>query len=129
MVGIVNDDPELKKSEAGESYLRLILAVPYTNQRNNWIPIIFRGKTAENINKLVTKGMTVYVSGYLLMIAGNKKEGKEKTRAYLRLYGTYFKVLCRPNDTNRVPVLPHHKLGQKQHDRKIKLDDMADKWE
>ena len=128
--GIVNSTPEIKVGASGEEYTRLIIAVPHGDQRNNWLPIILRGKIATNACKMAKRGAVVYVTGYLMMTSSRAKgkNGKLKegaARAYLRMYGTFFRILLRPGDTKLIPVFPWSGEEKSRAD-KIKPEAMAD---
>ncbi|MET0344347.1 MAG: single-stranded DNA-binding protein [Polyangiales bacterium] len=71
LVGNLGMDPELKFTQGGQAVLRIRLATTesYVNksgerqERTEWHTVIVWGKRAEALNKILSKGRTIWVEG------------------------------------------------------------------
>lgn len=71
LVGNLGMDPELKFTQGGQAVLRIRLATTesYANksgerqERTEWHTVIVWGKRAEALNKILSKGRTIWVEG------------------------------------------------------------------
>ena len=86
LIGNVGTDPEIKTFEAGKKMARLVIATNenYTNDKGNritdtqWHTVIAWGKTAEIIEKYVTKGKELAVEGKLTHRSYDDKNGEKR---------------------------------------------------
>lgn len=71
LLGNLGADPELKFTQGGQAVLKLRLATASSwidksgerKERTDWHTIVFWGKRAEGLNKVLSKGTRVYVEG------------------------------------------------------------------
>jgi single-strand DNA-binding protein len=84
-VGNVGRNPEIRTTDDGMQVANFSLAVSTWNREEKakgepiWLRIVTFGKLAENVEKIVTKGSLVLVSGRLSVREYTNKQGVEKT--------------------------------------------------
>lgn len=86
LIGNLGNVPEVKLFEGGKKLARLNLATNenYRNSKGekitetHWHTVIAWGKTAEIIEKYLTKGMEVAIEGKLVSRAYNDKDGNKR---------------------------------------------------
>lgn len=73
-IGRVGRSPERREFDDGSAIVNISIAVSETwkdkgsgekKERTAWVPIVFRGGLAEVVDKYVTKGSRIFVSGAL----------------------------------------------------------------
>lgn len=86
LIGNLGQDPEIKETTNGKKYAKFSLATSetYKNQAGEkvtdtqWHNIIFWGKTAEIVEKYLSKGSQCAVEGKLVHNAYDDKDGNKK---------------------------------------------------
>ena len=86
LIGNVGNDPEIKVLETGKKLAKLTLATneTYKNEKGEkvtetqWHNVVAWGKTAEIIEKFVTKGKEIAVEGKLTHRSYDDKNGDKK---------------------------------------------------
>ncbi len=86
LIGNVGNDPEIKVLETGKKLAKLTLATneTYKNEKGEkvtetqWHNVVAWGKTAEIIEKFVTKGKEIAVEGKLTHRSFDDKNGDKK---------------------------------------------------
>lgn len=86
LVGNLGMDPELKFTQGGQAVLRIRLATTesYANksgerqERTEWHTVIVWGKRAEALNKILSKGRTIWVEGRIQTRSWEDKEGGKR---------------------------------------------------
>jgi single-strand DNA-binding protein len=86
LVGNLGMDPELKFTQGGQAVLRIRLATSesYVNKagerqdRTEWHTVIVWGKRAEALNKILSKGRTIWVEGRIQTRSWEDKDGGKR---------------------------------------------------
>jgi single-strand DNA-binding protein len=87
LVGNLGMDPELKFTQGGQAVLRIRLATTdsYLNksgerqERTEWHTVVVWGKRAESLNKILSKGRTIWVEGRIQTRSWeDKKDGGKR---------------------------------------------------
>jgi single-strand DNA-binding protein len=87
LVGNLGMDPELKFTQGGQAVLRIRLATTdsYLNksgerqERTEWHTVVVWGKRAESLNKILSKGRTIWVEGRIQTRSWeDKKDGSKR---------------------------------------------------
>ncbi|MET0285301.1 MAG: single-stranded DNA-binding protein [Polyangiales bacterium] len=86
LVGNLGMDPELKFTQGGQAVLRIRLATSesYMNKagerqdRTEWHTVIVWGKRAEALNKILSKGRTIWVEGRIQTRSWEDKDGGKR---------------------------------------------------
>ncbi len=86
LIGNVGNDPEVKTFEAGKKVANLTIATndSYRNEKGEkveqteWHRVVAWGKTAEIIEKYVTKGKEVAIDGKLTHRSYDDKNGEKR---------------------------------------------------
>lgn len=86
LIGNLGNDPEIINTESGEKLAKFSMATneTYKNKKGEkitntqWHNIIAWGKTAEIIEKYVTKGKEVLIEGKLVSRSYETKEGEKR---------------------------------------------------
>lgn len=87
LVGNLGMDPELKFTQGGQAVLRIRLATTesYANkagerqERTEWHTVVVWGKRAESLNKILSKGRTIWVEGRIQTRSWeDKKDGSKR---------------------------------------------------
>jgi single-strand DNA-binding protein len=86
LIGNVGNDPEIKALETGKKLAKLAIATneTYKNEKGEkvtetqWHNVVAWGKTAEIIEKYVTKGKEIAVEGKLTHRSYDDKNGDKK---------------------------------------------------
>jgi single-strand DNA-binding protein len=86
LVGNLGMDPELKFTQGGQAVLRIRLATSesYMNkagerqERTEWHTVIVWGKRAEALNKILSKGRTIWVEGRIQTRSWEDKDGGKR---------------------------------------------------
>ncbi len=83
LIGVVASEPELKATNAGDSFLRLSVKVERisrleeTNSQSDYIPIVAWRERADQ-GKTLKKGDTVLIDGRIITRSYDTPEGKRK---------------------------------------------------
>ena len=86
LIGNLGMDPELKYGASGAAVLRLRLATTERymdkggerQERTEWHTVVFFGKRAEGLGRVLEKGSTVYVEGRLQTRSWEDKDGNKR---------------------------------------------------
>lgn len=86
LIGNVGNDPEIKNLEGGKKVAHLTIATndSYKNdkgekvEQTEWHRVVAWGKTAEIIEKYVTKGMQIALEGKLTNRSYDDKNGEKR---------------------------------------------------
>ncbi|HEY6879537.1 MAG TPA: single-stranded DNA-binding protein [Polyangiales bacterium] len=86
LVGNLGMDPELKFTQGGQAVLRIRLATSesFVNKsgerqdRTEWHTVIVWGKRAEALNKILSKGRTIWVEGRIQTRSWEDKDGGKR---------------------------------------------------
>jgi single-strand DNA-binding protein len=85
LIGNVGGDPELRYTPDQTPVTNFSIAVNYRRRINEvsqdeteWFNIVCFGKTAENVNKYLTKGQRVYIEGRFQSKEYSDQEGNQK---------------------------------------------------
>jgi single-strand DNA-binding protein len=89
LVGNLGMDPELKFTQGGQAVLRIRLATTESfmnksgerQERTDWHTVTVWGKRAEALNKILTKGRTIWVEGRIQTRSWEDKDGGAKRYA------------------------------------------------
>lgn len=65
VAGNVGKDPELRKTQGGNSVTSFSVASKTGKDKTSWFNVTCFGKTADTVAEYVKKGSLVYVSGYV----------------------------------------------------------------
>ena len=96
LVGNVGRDPEVKYFPSGDPCATFSLATTESwnsksgerKEKTEWHRIEVTGKTAEVVQKYVTKGQQIYVEGQVTYEEWNDKEGNKRTATKIKV-GAY----------------------------------------
>jgi len=87
LVGNLGMDPELKFTQGGQAVLRIRLATSDSflnksgerQERTEWHTVVVWGKRAESLNKILSKGRTIWVEGRIQTRSWeDKKDGSKR---------------------------------------------------
>lgn len=87
LVGNLGMDPELKFTQGGQAVLRIRLATTESypsktgerQERTEWHTVVVWGKRAESLNKILSKGRTIWVEGRIQTRSWeDKKDGGKR---------------------------------------------------
>ena len=86
LVGNLGMDPELKFTQGGQAVLRIRLATTESYQsktgerqeRTEWHTVTVWGKRAEALNKILSKGRTIWVEGRIQTRSWEDKDGNKR---------------------------------------------------
>jgi len=86
LIGHVGQDPEIKNLDGGKKVVNLTIATneSYTNdkgekvEQTEWHKVVAWGKTAEIIEKYVTKGKEIAIEGKLTHRSYDDKNGEKR---------------------------------------------------
>lgn len=86
LCGNLGMDPELKFTQAGQGILRLRLATTESfvnrqgerQERTEWHTVTVWGKRAEALNKILSKGRSIWVEGRIQTRSWEDKEGNKR---------------------------------------------------
>ncbi|MCA9606655.1 MAG: single-stranded DNA-binding protein [Myxococcales bacterium] len=86
LIGNLGVDPELKYGQSGAAVLRIRMATTERfmtkggerQERTEWHTVIFFGKRAEGLSKVLTKGSTVYIEGRLQTRQWEDRDGNKR---------------------------------------------------
>jgi single-strand DNA-binding protein len=87
LVGNLGMDPELKFTQGGQAVLRLRLATTESflnrggerQERTDWHTVVVWGKRAEALNKILSKGRTIWVEGRIQTRSWEDKDGNKRS--------------------------------------------------
>jgi single-strand DNA-binding protein len=86
LVGNLGMDPELKFTQGGQAVLRIRLATSESymsktgerQDRTEWHTVVVWGKRAEALNKILSKGRTIWVEGRIQTRSWEDKDGNKR---------------------------------------------------
>lgn len=86
LVGNLGMDPELKFTQGGQAVLRIRLATTESymgktgerQERTEWHTVTVWGKRAEALNKILSKGRTIWVEGRIQTRSWDDKDGNKR---------------------------------------------------
>jgi single-strand DNA-binding protein len=86
LVGNLGMDPELKYTQGGQAVLRIRLATTESfvsksgerQERTDWHTVVVWGKRAEALNKILSKGRTIWVEGRIQTRSWEDKDGGKR---------------------------------------------------
>jgi len=86
LVGNLGVDPELKFTQGGQAVLRIRLATSESflnrtgerQERTDWHTVVVWGKRAEALNKILSKGRTIWVEGRIQTRSWEDKDGGKR---------------------------------------------------
>lgn len=86
LVGNLGMDPELKFTQGGQAVLRIRLATTESyasktgerQERTEWHTVTVWGKRAEALNKILSKGRTIWVEGRIQTRSWEDKDGNKR---------------------------------------------------
>lgn len=86
LVGNLGRDPELKFTQGGQAVLRLSLATSESflgkdgqrQERTDWHNVVVWGKRAEALNKILSKGRTIWVEGRIQTRSWEDQQGQKR---------------------------------------------------
>jgi len=86
LVGNLGMDPELKYTQGGQAVLRIRLATTesYMNkagerqERTDWHTVVVWGKRAESLNRILSKGRSIWVEGRIQTRSWEDKDGGKR---------------------------------------------------
>lgn len=86
LVGNLGMDPELKYTQGGQAVLRIRLATSESfinksgerQDRTDWHTVVVWGKRAEALNKILSKGRTIWVEGRIQTRSWEDKDGGKR---------------------------------------------------
>ena len=98
LVGNLGKDPELRYTKSGQPVANFSLATTdrwegkdgNTEERTEWHRIVVWGKAAENCQKYLAKGSSVYLEGSLQTSKWEDKDGNEKQTTEIRVTSVQF---------------------------------------
>jgi single-strand DNA-binding protein len=87
LVGNLGMDPELKFTQGGQAVLRLRLATTESflgkggerQERTDWHTVVVWGKRAEALNKILSKGRSIWVEGRIQTRSWEDKDGNKRS--------------------------------------------------
>jgi single-strand DNA-binding protein len=87
LVGNLGMDPELKFTQGGQAVLRIRLATSESfmgktgerQDRTEWHTVVVWGKRAEALNKILSKGRTIWVEGRIQTRSWDDKDGNKRS--------------------------------------------------
>jgi single-strand DNA-binding protein len=77
-IGRVGSDPELRTSQAGKPWMKLIVAVG-SDDATQWVKVVAFGARAEALAGTLLKGDRAYVEGTIRLETWTDKEGKARS--------------------------------------------------
>jgi single-strand DNA-binding protein len=86
LVGILGMDPELMFTQGGQAVLRIRLATTESfvnkggerQERTDWHTVVVWGKRAEALNKILSKGRSIWVEGRIQTRSWEDKDGGKR---------------------------------------------------
>ena len=92
LVGNLGKDPELRYTQSGQPVANFSIATTEkwqgkdgnTEERTEWHKIVVWGKSAENCQKYLAKGSSVYIEGSLQTRKWEDKDGQERYTTEVR---------------------------------------------
>ncbi len=86
LIGNLGMDPELKFTQGGQAVLRIRLATTESymgktgerQERTEWHTVTVWGKRAEALNKILSKGRTIWVEGRIQTRSWDDKDGNKR---------------------------------------------------
>ena len=86
LVGNLGMDPELKFTQGGQAVLRIRLATTESfvnksgerQERTDWHTVVVWGKRAESLNKILSKGRSIWVEGRIQTRSWEDKDGGKR---------------------------------------------------
>jgi single-strand DNA-binding protein len=86
LVGNLGMDPELKFTQGGQAVLRIRLATTESfvnkggerQERTDWHTVVVWGKRAEALNKILSKGRSIWVEGRIQTRSWEDKDGGKR---------------------------------------------------
>jgi single-strand DNA-binding protein len=86
LVGNLGMDPELKFTQGGQAMLRIRLATTESfvnkggerQERTDWHTVVVWGKRAEALNKILSKGRSIWVEGRIQTRSWEDKDGGKR---------------------------------------------------
>jgi len=86
LIGNLGSDPELKFTQGGQAVLRFRLATTESypgktgerEERTEWHTIVVWGKRAEPLNRILSKGRTVWVEGRIQTRSWEANDGSKR---------------------------------------------------
>src|SRR5437879_4845567 len=111
LVGNLGKDPEMRKLEGGVSRVNFSLATTeyYKDkegrriEQTEWHNIVLWRSVAENAERLLKKGYTIYMEGKLQSRKWQDKEGQQ--RNITEIVGDTFQLIKRPEGQTADPTL------------------------
>ncbi len=88
LIGNLGADPELKYTQGNQAVLKLRLATtesfqsknsPERQSRTEWHTVVVWGKRAEALNKILSKGRTIYVEGRIQSRQWEDQNGQKRS--------------------------------------------------
>jgi single-strand DNA-binding protein len=87
LVGNLGMDPELKFTQGGQAVLRIRLATTESfmgktgerQERTDWHTVVVWGKRAEALNKILSKGRSIWVEGRIQTRSWEDKDGNKRS--------------------------------------------------
>jgi single-strand DNA-binding protein len=87
LVGNLGMDPELKYTQGGQAVLRLRIATTESflnkagerQERTDWHTVVVWGKRGEGLNKILSKGRTVWTEGRIQTRSWEDKDGNKRS--------------------------------------------------
>lgn len=87
LIGNLGADPELKYTQNGQAVMKLRLATNESfmnkakerQERTEWHTIVVWGPRAEGLNKILSKGKSLYVEGRIQTRQWDDKDGNKRT--------------------------------------------------
>ena len=129
LIGNVGQDPDIRKTQSGDSIANLSIATSESwkdkntgerKEKTEWHRVVIFGKTAEIVEKYVTKGSKLYIKGALQTRKWTDKEGVEKysTEVVVQGFSGTMKMLDSkttqanpaPQSASNTPALPQPQL-------------------
>lgn len=110
LIGNLTRDPDLRKTNGGQSVCDFSLAVNRTikskdgqeREETCFVDIVIWGKPAELCKRYITKGSSVYVEGHLLLDQWVGEGGERRSR--IRVVGEKVSFLSRAKPNNNPEV-------------------------
>jgi single-strand DNA-binding protein len=105
LIGNCGGDPEMKSFDSGDTIAKINLAMSesYKNSQGEkiestiWLPIVFKKKIAEIVEKWVKKGDQLYIEGRITTRTYDDKDGNKK---YItEIVATEMKMLNKKKET------------------------------
>lgn len=117
VIGRLGADPEKKSTQTGTSVLNFSVAVNERRgdvQEVHWLKVVAYGKTAENSEPLLKKGVEVFIQGKLWSRNWKTKEGVEKNTT--EIVANIMRVSQPRNKTIPHEDLAHESAKQREED-------------